>query len=263
MNLLTPLIYGHYLIYFAGEPADPLPMIQCIGRGELIEGKGRGGIALVRLNGQMLACRKYTHGGLLRAVTRDIFFSDRRALSELGITGYLRDNGFPVVVPFAVIAEKKLLTKRLYILTVYMEGAVDLLQFLVSSSKMRRLRTIKRFAELLYKMEKLGVRHPDLHLNNVLVTRDRQLVFLDFDKCGRGIFTGRDTIRMIFRLNRHAEKMEKKGAAAFTQQERAMFLRAYHRISGRDLYPEMERKAGSKKLLSRVGWLVERLLYGW
>lgn len=262
MNSLTPLIYGQYLIYFAGEPADPLPLIQCIGKGELIKGKGRGGIALVRLNGRRLACRKYTHGGLLRAITGDMFLSDRRALAELEITGYLRGSGFPVVEPFAAITEKRLFTKRLYILTLYKEGAVDLLEFLVSSGKMRRLRTIKRLAELLYKMETLGVRHPDLHLNNVLVTPNRELVFLDFDKCVKGVFTGRDTIRMFFRLNRHAEKMERKGAAAFTLKERAMFLRAYRKISGRDLYPELERRAQSKRLLNKAGWLVERLLYG-
>jgi hypothetical protein len=262
MTRLTALTKRPYRIYFAGEPVDPSLIVDELGKGRAVEGKGRGGITLITLDVLTLACRKYVHGGLFRAITGDTFFSARRAIKELEITCYLHDKGFPVVEPFAAVIKCGFLTKELHLLTLYKEGAVDLLDFLAGSERIGRLRAVRRLARLFYQLETLGVRHPDLHLNNVLVTPTHDLLFLDFDKARIGTLTGRDMIRMFWRLNRYAEKMERKGAARFSDEERIFFLRTYTRLSGRDVSAEMTRRAGSKKVWSRVGWFVEKVLYG-
>jgi hypothetical protein len=262
MASLTKRIQGPYCVYFARDEADTSLLIDRLGSARTVEGKGRGGIALLRMGPVTLAVRKYVHGGLFRAITRDTFFSPRRALDELEITGYLRDRGFPVVEPFAAIVLNRLFTKRLYFLTLYREGAVDLLEFLALSGRMKRMRAIKRLAELFHGLASNGVRHPDLHLNNVLVTEGEELVFLDFDKSRRGKLEKKDVVRMFWRLNRYAEKMEKAGRVSFSMKEKVLFLRTYRKLSGYDVSEDMERKAGSKRFRSALGWFVERALYG-
>ncbi len=262
MTPLTEITHGRYSVYFAEETVEPSLLIDALAKAPTIHGKGRGGISLVRVGPTTLACREYVHGGLFRAFTRDIFLSSRRAIREMEVTRYLRDNGFPVVEPFAVIVEKRFLLRRLYFLTRFVEKAVDLLEYLSLSGRMARMRAIRRLATHLYRLEGLGVYHPDLHLNNVLVTAKQGMIFLDFDKSVRDGSTKDLMIRMFWRLNRFAEKMERKGVAAFSLRERVLFLRTYRRLSGYNIVSVMEQKAGRKRLLNKAGWFVERLFYG-
>ncbi|MDR2018661.1 MAG: hypothetical protein LBQ00_07310 [Syntrophobacterales bacterium] len=241
---------------------DPALLTRQLDSALTIRGKGRGGIMILDAGTVTLACRKYVHGGVLRAVTGKMFLSGLRALKEMEITSYLREMGFPVVDPFAVIVEDRILTKRLYFITVFEEEATDLLKFLAESGRMARYRKIRKLAEHIRQLEVLGIYHPDLHLNNVLIARDdKEMKFLDFDRSSRGNVTKKEVTNMIFRLNRYAEKMEKDGIITFTMRERMLFLRAYQRLSGFDIILEVEKKAKTKKFTSRLGWFIERLLY--
>jgi hypothetical protein len=259
---LTKRVEGRFSIYFAEKIVDPPTLINLFRTARAIEGKGRGGIGILRAGPLTLACRKYVHGGLFRVFTRDLFLAGGRALNEIEITCLLREGGFPVVEPFCAIVENRFLTKRLYLLTLFEEDAEDLLQFLATSGTMTRLRTIRRLALKLYQLERLGVYHPDLHLNNVLISKDRGMLFLDFDKGMRGQLSKNDMARMFFRLNRFAEKMERSGAVTFTLKEKALFLRTYRRASGYDILSVMEGRVKAKRLSSRIGWFLEKMLYG-
>ena len=261
MEKPTKTVHGPFSVYFAGEPVDPAPLIRQLDTERTIEGKGRGGIKVLEAGGLSLACRKYTHGGLFRALTGDTFFSGGRALKELEVTSYLREKGFPVVEPFAVIVEDHSIRKGLYFITRFEEGSVDLLQFLETSSRWTRYRMIKRLARNIHLLVTLGIYHPDLHLNNVLITKAKEMKFLDFDKSRKGVVSKREVTNMIFRLNRYAEKMEKKGVITFTMKERMLFLRTYRKLSGYDIITEVAKKAKAKKAASRAGWFVERMLY--
>lgn len=262
MTEFTKIVYGQFSIYFAGKSVDPDSLIGRLNEASTIDGKGREGIKLIHMGDMNLACRKYVHGGLLRAITSDIFLTGRRALSEMTITRYIEDQSFPVVSPFCIMIENRFLTKRLHFLTIFEENSIDFLEYLQRSGKMTRLRAVRRLAELLYRLEILGIYHPDLHLNNVLITAERRMVLLDFDRSRMGKITKKDILRMFWRLNRFAEKMEKKGLITFSLMEKTLFLRTYRKLSGSDLETEMNKKARTKGWVNRFGWLVEQLLYG-
>ena len=257
----TKAVHGPFSVYFAGEAIDPALLTRQLGDARTIEGKGRGGIKVLEAGPLSLVCRKYTHGGLFRALTGDTFFSGRRALKELEITSYLRKKGFPVIEPFAVIIEERFPRKSLYFLTCFEEGSTDLLQFLAHCGQMARYRRIRRLAAHMQRLEVLGIYHPDLHLNNVLITKKGEMKFLDFDKSRKGTVSRKQAINMIFRLNRYAEKMEKSGIITFTMKERMLFLRTYAKLAGYDITSAIAKKASAKKFTSRLGWFLEALLY--
>jgi len=261
MEKPTRTVHGPFSVYFPREALDPALLIRQLDTARTIEGKGRGGIRILEAGGLALACRKYTHGGLFRALTGDTFFSAGRALKELEITSYLLEEGFPVIAPYAVIVEDHSIRKGLYFITLFEEGSVDLLQFLQRAAQWPRYRMIRRLARYIHLLVTLGIYHPDLHLNNVLITKAKEMKFLDFDKSRKGVVSTREVINMIFRLNRYAEKMEKKGIITFSMKERMLFLRTYGRLSGYDIISAVAKKAKTKKAESRLGWFVEALLY--
>ena len=152
---------------------EPALLINQLSTTEILQGKGREGIKILHAGDLTLACRKYVHGGLLRTFTGDIFFSSKRALQEMGALLYLREKGFPAIEPFCVIVEKRFFAKTLYLVTVFKKDASDLLEFLRISRQMARFRALRRVAHLLFSLELLGVYHPDLHLNNILITPEK------------------------------------------------------------------------------------------
>jgi hypothetical protein len=262
---LKKLRWEDYDICFPEEvepPVDLSALIGSLANARNLENKGRGGIRIVNLAGKPVACRKYIHGGLFRGITGDIFFSGKRAIDEFQIMLYLQEKGFPIVSPCCVITKNYLLTKNPYILTYYEENSVDLLEFLSKASRKERYRVIKIFAELMWRMEGLGVYHPDLHLNNVLVqSGTRALLLLDFDRARRKSISEEDMERMFWRLNRYADKMEREGRGKMESKEKLLFLRAYGRFSGSDMTGRMAAKAVRKSLLSKLGWSFEGLFY--
>ena len=262
MPKLTLLNHGTYSIHYSGQTVAPSLLIERLQGARTIEEKGRGGIGVLRVGPMTLACRKYVHGGLFRAVTGDRFLSGKRALDEIDITRYLWDAGFPVVEPFCVIVERRFFAKHLYFLSLFKEGAQDLLDYLAKAGQMARFRAIRRLGQLFFRLECLGVYHPDLHLNNVLITKDGEMIFLDFDKSRRGGVSKAEVERMVWRLYRFAEKMERHGAITFSLKEKVLFLRTYRRLSGYDILSSMEARVKAKRFTSRMGWRIEKLLYG-
>ncbi|MCX5805338.1 MAG: hypothetical protein NT010_04610 [Proteobacteria bacterium] len=265
MNL-KKTTYNQYTIYTLEGAAlsivDTSTLIERFRNALPLENKGRGGITLLDINGGHIACRKYIHGGLFRAITGDIFFSAKRAIEELNILLYLNGEGFPVVQPYGLIVREGFISKSLHILTIFEENAADLTEVLNTSTRKQRLRIIKFLAQLMWRMETLGVYHPDLHLNNVLVATEGTLKFLDFDRAQRKSINKTDMERMFWRLNRYAEKMERQGKLKVDIKEKLLFLRTYGKLSGFDIAGEMEKKIGLKRIFSQAGWFFESLLYG-
>jgi len=262
MIKLRKIKLGTFVIYCASEDINPSMFLDRFLRTETQTDKGRGGLKLISTDGKLFACRKYMHGGLARALTKDLFFTEKRALNELEIMHYLKENNFPVVEPAGILVGEVFPFKKPHLITMFEENVGDLLEFIKVSSRKQRLRAIRDLARLLWCLENLGVYHPDLHLRNVLVKDDGRLIFLDFDKARRKDISRKDMESMIWRLNRFAEKWEQKGYLRISMLERLLFLRTYSRLSGYNFEGEMARKAKGKSLFSRAGWLVESILYG-
>jgi hypothetical protein len=254
--------YGNLTVTYRQGLINPSVVIGRLSEPHGTIKKGRGEIKLLSAGDRLLTCRKYIHGGLLRGITGDIFFSEKRAAEELKITIYLEENQFPVVSPYGYITEKHCCAKSLYFLTFFEKNTVDLLEFLKSAGRKERLRAIKNLARILFELGRLGVYHPDLHLQNVLVTKAGGLIFLDFDRAYRKPVTKKDMDRMFWRLNRFAEKKENAGELIVTMQEKALFLRTIERLSGYRIIEDMQKQLNNKHRAYKLGWLLESLLYG-
>jgi tRNA A-37 threonylcarbamoyl transferase component Bud32 len=262
INLHRKVKLGTFVIYCVSDAINPSMFLDRFLRTETQADKGRGGLKLLSTDGKLFACRKYMHGGLARALTKDLFFTEKRAINELEIMLYLKENNFPVVEPAGILVGEDFPFKKPHIITMFEENVGDLLEFIKVSSRKQRLRAIRDLARFLWRLENLGIYHPDLHLRNVLVKNDGRLIFLDFDKACRKDISRKDMESMAWRLNRFAEKWEQKGYLRISMLERLLFLRTYSRLSGYNFEGEMARKAKSKNLFSRAGWFVESILYG-
>jgi 3-deoxy-D-manno-octulosonic acid kinase len=248
------------IVYYSAVP-DSVTLLHSLALAPLIPGEGRSGIKLIEIGGRRLVARKYTHGGLFRMISGDLFTDRSRATREAEIMNYLRERGFPAVEPFCAIAERRNFGWRLHLVTVLQENAVDLLRESQSSSRKERLRTARGLGRALWDLVRAGVYHPDLHLRNVLVTQERSLVFLDFDRATRKAISERDLRSMFGRLNRFVEKMEKHGYLRVTNLEKALFVRTYARLSGVDMTKELAAPSFTSHVISRIGWAVESVLY--
>jgi tRNA A-37 threonylcarbamoyl transferase component Bud32 len=253
---------GKFRVLYYSSFLEPVSLIRNLFQSRVIAHKGRGGIRIVETGGLTLVVRKYVHGGLFRAFTGDLFLTGKRVVSEAETMLYLQERGFPVVAPFAAIVERGFILKRLYLVTLFEEHAVSLLEYLQASGKRQRMGVAKRLARLLWELRHAGVYHPDLHPGNVLVTPDGRLLFLDFDRAVRKSVRPRDARSMIRRLCRFGDKMERQGLLATDRREKALFLRAYGRLAGEDMAARM---GGGEKLrgyLHRAGWRIESALFG-
>lgn len=253
---------GRFTLFCYAPLIDPASFLEALGNAPVIEGKGRGGIKIVEAGGMKLVARKYVHGGLFRSLTRDVFVRKGRAVSEAEIMAFLRGKGVPVVQPFCAVVERRPVFKRMHLVTILQEDTVSLLEYLRGSTEKQRMRVARKLAQLLWLLQQAGVFHPDLHLGNVLVTPDKALVFLDFDRARRKTVKGGDMKAMFSRLGRFVNKMERKGSLSIGSREKALFLRAYARFSGTDLTQEMEAWQRRSTIFHRMGWLVESLLFG-
>lgn len=262
MHRLKNITYESFTLYLTNGPLDPPALIDAFLKADVLAGKGRGFIKILTIGDRNIVCRKYLHGGLLRGITKDFFFSAKRAIKELEIIEYLNKAGFPVVEPYCAIVEATALMKKPYLLTVFEENAMDLLDYFSKTETKMRRKAIKELAEHMHELEGLGVYHPDLHLNNILMTSKNGMKFLDFDKAYRKSITKKDMEHMFWRLNRYAEKMAKKGYFNPSVKDKILFLRSYAKISGYDMLPGMEKRMKFQRWLDKTGWFLESFLYG-
>lgn len=256
------IVHNGFTIYAYDQQADPPALIEQISQGEILRNKGRGGIRVLSVNGRKMACRRYIHGGLFRAITQDRFFSEKRALDEADILRYLLESGFPAVRPCFVVAEKKGLTKRLFLITEFVQDASDLLDIWRTATRMERFRIIRRLAGLIRRLEMLGVFHPDLHVNNILVAGQGDLIFLDFDRTCKKAITMNDIEKMFWRLDRYMEKQKRRGGITLDMRDKIFFLRVYQKLAGCDILSSMQRQQRTRGIRNRIGWHIESFLYG-
>ncbi len=261
MDVLKRDIFGGFDIIYRQGLVDPSAIVNQFAHPYGTIKKGRGEIKILSVGDNLLACRKYIHGGLLRGITGDAFCGERRAAAELETMMFLEENNFPVVRPCGYIIKRTSCAKELHLLTFFEENAIDFIDFLKSAQKKERYQTIINLARLFFEMGKLGVYHPDFHLQNVLVTKQGSLLFLDFDRAYRKTMTKKDMERILWRLNRFTEKKANCGGLTVNAKEKMLFLRTIERLSGHHLIEDMQRQLKSKRRVYRLGWFLDSLFY--
>jgi 3-deoxy-D-manno-octulosonic acid kinase len=220
--------------------------------------KGRGGVGTLRLLDRVAVVRPYKRGGALARLLRDRYTGPSRARAELETLAKLRAEGVPVVVPLAAVARRHHAFWRLRLCTELLPDAMPLPAFLAAHPELRRFTT--EAVGIVVKLAfEAGLRHPDLHFDNLLCAArgDRvRAVLVDLDRARvKKPLTENDTDAMLVRMLRYVVRHKSRLAAVPTRSEMMRFLRAL----GLD---EAARKAAFLRLanklrraLSRRRWL--------
>jgi hypothetical protein len=159
-------------------------------RGQASPFQGRRALKSMNLkSGGSALIRAYHHGGLMRAVTRDIFVSwPPRPFRELAITEELRRRGVPTVEVYAGCVERLHGPfYRAWLVTRELEGAQDLWAALQSgfAEEIGIERVMRAVAKSLRAVHGYGIYHADLNLKNILIRNERagaRAYVIDFDK---------------------------------------------------------------------------------
>jgi len=191
--------------------------------------KGRGGIGTLSLGGHELVVRPYKRGGALARILRDRYTGPSRARRELEVLAALRADGVPVVAPVAAVARRQHAFWRLRLCTERVPDALPLPAFLAAHPELRRF-TAEAVGIVLKLAFAAGLRHPDLHIDNVLcaVRGDRvRAVLVDLDRAvvQKPLRPG-DVDAMLARMQRYAVRHRSKLPAVPSRSETMRCLRA-------------------------------------
>lgn len=241
--------------------------------------EGRGLLVSLPLDGkgfERMVIRHYEHGGIFRALTRDLFLVGSRPFQELIITEMARKAGLPTMEVLAGIKSRvfgpfykgDLVSKEI-------PHSLDLIQYFTRWGKGRvqkrldeKRKLIHQAGRLVRKMHEVGIYHSDLHLKNFIVEMGERgigsLYIIDFDR-SKIIHPLKSNkwFANLLRLDRSVEKWRSKGLS-ITRTDRLRFLRSY-------LEGDKERIVSVRKYIKkylrhrkryRLGWAIERLIYG-
>jgi 3-deoxy-D-manno-octulosonic acid kinase len=219
-------------------------------------------------DGERLVIRRYSHGGLLRAVTRDLYLFGSRSFQELALTEGILSCGISTIQPIGAIHQ--LIFSPLYkayLLSLEVPQAIDLIQYFKGISLqpspeklLLKRRTIHSAGRLLREFHKAGFFHGDLQLKNILVAGDRTLL-IDFDRsCRKKLLSNEERMRNLLRLNRSVEKWKRHGLR-ITWTDRLRFFRAYADDDAEicEVIQRAFRNYPLRLFLHRLSWLVDRI----
>lgn len=209
---------------------DPAALIAAVlGPLEPLAGaKGRGGVGVVNFAGTELVVRPCRRGGVFGALLRDRYASPHRVRRELEVTAELQRRGVPVARPVAAVARRAGAFWRLWFASERVVGAVPLPVFLAAEPGCRR-RAVVAAALALRAAFTAGLRHPDLHPDNMLCRRTAdgvEVVLIDFDRASLGRADAKAQQAMLTRMQRYLLRHARGLAAVPTRAESMRFLAA-------------------------------------
>lgn len=175
--------------------------------------------------------REYRKGGILRFVRGRRFFGGWRPLMELVLHRRLQAAQVPVTEAVGCVVLRGLLGWRGFLLTREVPQSVDLEAWSYGvplATGLSRQEVLRRAGRAVRRLHDEGVSHPDLHLKNLLLTRDGRVLVLDLDKAhaldqplGEAA-----RIRDLARMGRGIEKHRMKGLTT-GRRESLRFLEGY------------------------------------
>lgn len=214
------------------------------------EGVSRGGVRRVETTGGALWIREYRRGGALAHLMGDRYLSSRRGLREAALLQDLHRAGLPVPEPlFLGITSGIWVRMRLGT----RESSGRPLTRVLRAGPHERRAAMRGAGSALRRLHDAGIRHGDLHLDNILWDGARA-VLLDLDHArragARGGLDRNDRWRELMRLLRSARKRRRNLACSSTDALR--LLAAY---AGEDVGPWIrELRTRLPELESRLRW---------
>jgi hypothetical protein len=199
--------------------AEPMP-----------DARGRSGIGLLRLRPDLCAAvRQLRRGGAFGRLLGERYPGPVRVRGELEVLARLREEGVPVVAPLAALGRRPRTFWRLRLLTEFAADAAPLPRFCASDPEARRW-AVEAAAVTVRLAFAAGLRHPDLHPDNVLISRhgDKvRAVLVDLDRASLAPPLGavqRDA--MLVRMARYLWRHRRTLPVAFTRADMMRFLRS-------------------------------------
>ncbi|HUL29952.1 MAG TPA: lipopolysaccharide kinase InaA family protein [Thermodesulfobacteriota bacterium] len=219
--------------------------------------------------GKRMVLRQYLHGGLLRAITRNLYFFGARSFRELALTEEIRSSGVPTISSVGAIHHAILLRLyQAYFLSVEIPGAADLIQYFNETGTHPSLegitskrKTIRSIGLLIRQFHQAGFFHGDLQLKNILVAGEQPLL-IDFDHSYRkSTLSVKARMRNLLRLNRSVEKWRRHGLP-ITRTDRWRFFLAYSEDDKkiREKMAKTLRTSSLRSLFYRFAWTIEKIL---
>jgi len=219
--------------------------------------------------GKWMVIRQYSHGGIFRAITRNIYLFGSRSFRELALTEQIRSCEIPTIEPIGAIHRPILpLLYQPYFLSLEVPRAKDLIQYFqevgphpVGENLFLKRKVIRSAGILIRKFHEAGFVHGDLQLKNILVAED-QLLLIDFDRSYRKkVLFMRERIKNLLRLNRSVEKWRRL-RLPITRTDRWRFFLTY---VGDDvkIRQAMKRKLQTysiRYLFYRCSWAIEKIV---
>jgi 3-deoxy-D-manno-octulosonic acid kinase len=220
-------------------------------------------------DGKRMVIREYSHGGLLRAITKNLYLFGTRSFRELILTEEIRSCGIPTIQPIGAIHDTLFPPfYRAYLFTLEIPHALNLIQYLqqtLSLSQRERMdfkrKVIRKAGLLLRQFHQAGFYHNDLQLKNLLVVED-QVLLIDFDRSyHRATLSLREKIKNLLRLNRSVEKWKRFGLP-ITRTDRWRFLMAYagEDQTIREALRRVLRTYRFRHLFYKMGWTLEKIV---
>ncbi len=222
-------------------------------------------------DGKRMVVRQYSHGGLLRAITGNLYLFGARSFRELALTEEIRSCGIPTIPTIGAIHHRAFFPfYQAYFLSLEVPLAVDLIQYFdqigshpFRETISRKRKTIRSLGHLIRQFHQAGFFHGDLQLKNILVAGD-QLLLIDFDRSYRkSSLSTRERMKNLLRLNRSAEKWRRLGLP-ITRTDRWRFFLTYAGNDERikETMAKTLRSYSLRFLFYRLGWAVEKILGG-
>jgi serine/threonine protein kinase len=219
-----------------------------------------------------MVLRQYSHGGLLRAITGNLYLFGARSFRELALTEEIRSYEIPTISAIGAIHHRIFFPfYQAYFLSLEVPRALDLIQYFqeIGTHPSRenlslKRKTIRSAGLLIRQFHQAGFFHGDLQLKNILVAGD-QLLLIDFDHSYRKTTLPiQERMKNLLRLNRSVEKWKRLGLP-ITRTDRWRFFLAY---AGDDkkIQEEAEktlRTYSLRFLFYRFGWTLGRILGSW
>ena len=235
------------------------------------EESGREPLGRLEVGGRTCLARRFTHGGLARAVTGRRFRDPSRPFDELVLSEALRERGVPT--PRVVAARAVAVAPAGYELTLVterLEGTLDLGHLLGQVRRGERpmgdlRRGLDAAGALVRKIHDAGCYHADLQPANLLVdhgcTGGAWVLDLDRSWLAPGGELGEAArLKNLARLWRHVARREREYGPVLGRRGALRFLRAYG-VPARELGDrarEIAAAAGRGGAFHGLGWWLER-----
>ncbi len=221
-------------------------------------------------DGKRMVLRQYSHGGLLRAITGNLYFFGARSFRELALTEEIRSCGIPTVPSIGAIHHRIVSPfYKAYFLSIEVPQAMDMIQYFNDigahpscENIVSKRKTIRSAGLLIRQFHQAGFFHGDLQLKNILAAGD-QLLLIDFDRSYRKLpLSLKERMKNLLRLNRSAEKWRLLGVP-ITRTDLWRFFLAYtgEEKEIREAMEKILRTYSLRFLIYRLRWTLEKMVW--